>query len=363
MRIVAPLIVCLGLASCASVASSDAEPARPPAVFSGIIPPLLVETQVPSVAIGRVESGTPTWVGAWGVRSAGVPATADTLYNVASLTKPVSAETVLRAASRGLLALDEPLSSAWIDPDIADDARHRRLTAKLALTHRTGFPNWRYQTGDRLVFQNEPGTVGYSGEGFEYLARFVERRLDRPFDSLADELVFGPVGMTDTAYVRREDFAGRLAMPHDEAGRPLDLEGQGSVLASDNLHTTAGDYARLLASIARGEGLSAELARARQTVLADTRADECRNIPGAACPDQIGWGLGWTVLVFGDERILAHSGADRGEFSFAFIDLTTGEGAVILTNSGAGYKIMLPIMEQLTPSPRFLAYLRAKAGG
>ena len=77
----------------------------------------------------------------------GVPATTRTLYNVASLSKPIFAETIHRLAAAGRLSLDEPMSAYWVDPDVANDPRHERLTPRIALSHRTGFKNWRYQTG------------------------------------------------------------------------------------------------------------------------------------------------------------------------------------------------------------------------
>ena len=358
-----PGFVAIVLASCAPIGEHASSVPPPPQALATGIPALLAETRVPSVSVARLERGRIAWAGAWGLQGPGVAATPDTLYNIASLTKPISAETVLRAASAGRLTLDEPMSPYWVDPDIVGDPRHSRLTPRLALTHRTGFPNWRYETGNRLVFRNDPGTiVGYSGEGFEYLARFAERRTGTPFERLAEELVLQPAGMASTAFTRRDWFAGRVATPHDGEGRPLEPSIADTYFASDEVHTTASDYARFLAGVAAHQGLSEAVARDRERVQVSTREQLCAGARAATCPDEAGWGLGWDLAVFGEERVLWHTGGDRGEFTFAYVIPATGEGAVILTNSAVGYKVVLPFLERMRASPRFLGFLRAQAG-
>jgi hypothetical protein len=63
-----------------------------------------------------------------------------------------------------------------VDPDIAQDPWHKLLTPRLSLTHQTGFTNWRHHTENVLQIQWEPGTqTGYSGEGYDYVARFADK--------------------------------------------------------------------------------------------------------------------------------------------------------------------------------------------
>jgi len=139
---------------------------------------------VPSVAVAYIENGQLVWTAVYGTQSPGVPANEKTLYNIASLTKPISAEVILRLASEGLISLDEPIYPYWTDWDIADDSWNKLLTPRLCLSHQTGFPNWRGQSA--LTFQWQPGTkTGYSGEGFQYVARFAEKKMGRPFEQLA----------------------------------------------------------------------------------------------------------------------------------------------------------------------------------
>jgi CubicO group peptidase (beta-lactamase class C family) len=155
------------------------------------------------------------WTAVYGEQSPGVAAIGKTLYNMASLTKPVTAETVLRLASAGKFSLDESMSSFWLDPDIKDDPWSKLLTPRLCLSHQTGFANWRRMTGGVLKIRWQPGTqTGYSGEGYNYVGRFAEKKLAKPFDVLAQEIVFDPIGMKETSYTAKEWYAGRLAVPH-----------------------------------------------------------------------------------------------------------------------------------------------------
>lgn len=356
-RSLAFLVACALMAGCAHLAGPV-----PPALDRAV-PEMLAEARVKSVAVARIEGGHLAWSGAWGTSGPDRPASAATLYNIASLSKPITAETVVRAASAGGFSLDEPMYPYWVDPDVASDPRHRLLTPRMALTHRTGFANWRSDSGGRLVFRTEPGAeVHYSGEGFEYLARFVERRLATPFEQLAERLVFRPGGMSRTAYTRRPWFDSSLAVPYGEAGEALTPTVRDRFVASDDVYTTAADYGRFLAGVARGQGLTPAFAADRDRIQVSTRAASCAGAKAATCPDDMGWGLGWDVAVFGPDRVLWHTGADAGTFTFAYVIPRTGEGAVILTNSAGGYRVVLPVLERLGTHARFLAFLRAQAG-
>ena len=125
---------------------------------------MLADYEIASVGVALIEDGRVTLTKVYGEQAPGVPASNATLFNLASLTKPVTAEVILRLASSGALSLDEPMTKYWTDPDIATDPRREGLTARIALAHQTGFPNWRGE-GGRLAFRSDPGTAfGYSGE-------------------------------------------------------------------------------------------------------------------------------------------------------------------------------------------------------
>jgi len=327
------------------------------------VPALLAEKHVTSVSIAHIAQAHIDLTVAYGLQDKGVPATPASLYNIASLSKPLTAEVVMRLASGKRLSLDEPMYRYWVDPDIAGDERRKQLTPRLSLSHRTGFPNWRRETGKVLRFVRDPGgAFGYSGEGFEYLARFAEKKTATPFETLAQTLVFDPVGMHDTAYTRRPWFDGRIAIPTDAQGNALEPAIADHFIASDEVYSTPGDYAKFIVSLLRHEGVGDALAKDRARIQVSRKAEECKPEQHVACPDEIGFGLGWEVYRFGDETILMHTGMDEGVFTLAYVNLAHGNGTVLFTNSANGPQIVLPLLERIGEDRAFVAFLRRTAG-
>ena len=332
------------------------------ALLDAEIPALLADTQVPSVSIAHIERGRIVLTAAYGSQSPGVPATPATLYNIASMTKPISAEVVLRLASSGRVALDESMSAYWVDPDIAGDERHKRLTPRLSLSHQTGFPNWRRETGGVLSFRHAPGDAyGYSGEGFEYMARFAERKTGIAFETLAQTLIFDPAGMRDTAYTRRPWFSGRIAVPTTAEGKPLQPAIADTFFASDDVHATADDYARFLVGLMQGQGVSAAIADDRKRIQVSRKSEMCTAARRADCPRDVGFGLGWEVFAFDDETFLMHTGMDEGVFTFGYFSTRSKTATVIFTNSANGPRVVLPILDRLGKDRNFVRFLRRLA--
>ncbi|MGA2377295.1 MAG: serine hydrolase domain-containing protein [Candidatus Sulfotelmatobacter sp.] len=322
----------------------------------------LKESDVPSVAVAYIEDRKVAWTAVYGEQGPGVPATAKTLYNMASLTKPVTAETVLRLASAGKLSLNESMSPFWLDPDIKDDPRSKLLTPRLCLSHQTGFPNWRGKTGGVLKIQWDPGTqTGYSGEGFNYVGRFTEKKLGKRFDLLAQEMVFDPIGMNETSYTAKDWFAGRLAVPHGpKREKPVDDVAQ-AWNGADLLRTTIQDYANFVVSVMHDEGLTKEIATERATLTRDRMKPEdlkrvcsAAGVPGR-CVVTYGMGLGWEVETVNGEKILDHDGSDWGVKTFVMFVPSRGIGVVAFTNGENGEAVIKKVVEALYPNRLYVA--------
>lgn len=324
-------------------------------------PGWLRDFKIPALAVAYVHHGTLAWTRVYGERAAGTPATAGTLFNVASLTKPVFAEVVLRAVAAGKMRLDDPLDPYWVDPDVARDARHAKLTARLALSHRTGFANWRRESGDTLRFVREPGgTYGYSGEGFEYLRRALQTKLHGSLDGIAAPSMFAPFGMTASAFATHPWFAGRLASGLGPDGAWSAPTTSDSGNGADQFRTTIGDYGRLLARIASHRDLPAALAAQRDSIQADDpKSLEMCDPKVAVCPVRAGYGLGWSILEYADDRVLWHTGVDPAERAMVIRFPTTGDGAVLLTNGANGFDAIIEAGILLFGDRHFADYLKA----
>jgi CubicO group peptidase (beta-lactamase class C family) len=260
---------------------------------------LMKEHGIPAAGVGIIRNGELREV-----RVHGAPY--DTVFNVASLAKPVVALLTLKLVSQGKWDLDEPLAKYWTDPDVAGDPRAAKLTTRHVLSHQTGFPNWRWMDeSKKLTFHFDPGTKHqYSGEGFEYLRHALERKLEQPLDQLTKALLFEPLRMRDTRH---------------EGPEPN---------AADDLLTTVEDYGRFAAWVIDGAELPAPLF-----------ADMVK--PHAAFRPQAAMGLGWEVHANlpGGEYALIHSGADKGVAALVMLFPKSKEGLVVLTNGDKGYQL------------------------
>ena len=318
---------------------------------------LLQAHHVPSVAISVIRNRQIQWSAAYGLRAPDAPATDDTLYNIASMAKPISAEVALRLASQKRFTLDEPMYKDWTDPDMANDDRRKLLTPRVALTHRTGFPNWRYQTGNVLTFAFTPdSSYSYSGEGYEYLARFLEKRTGSSFEDLAQRLVLGQIGMQDTAYTQQPWFKDRVASPADAGGNFQTPVFARSAVASDLVYATSSDYAKFLIAVSNGAGVTTVLAKER-VVRSPGKTYKCAPTPDYKCP-VTGVGLGWEVISFDQEDILMHLGRDQGTFSIGYIDLKTGDGMVMLTNGDLGNRLLVRVLELSAADPKWIKFVK-----
>lgn len=353
-RMLLPTATILGLLS-----TAYAMPKAPTVAATDLdIPMLLKQNAVTSVSFATIRHGRIDRVAAYGEQSDGVPATVNSLYNIASLTKPLSAEVVLRLASKYKLSLDEPLYLTWTDPDIAADERRKQLTLRNVLSHRSGFPNWRNaKTG--LTFARNPGEAwGYSGEGYQYAARFIERKIGKSFEALAQQMLLDPLRLPDTSYTKQPWFEGRIAVPHDVNGKPLSPGYARTSNAADLAYTTPRNYAAFMIAVLNDSKLAPGIASERNRLQTDMKAVACAGAKATSCPPTIGFGLGWQILSFKDETLLMHTGKDEGVFAFAYLNRNSRDGAVILTNSDNGYKMVLPLLDRLGTSQAFLRFLR-----
>jgi CubicO group peptidase (beta-lactamase class C family) len=324
-----------------------------------------------AVGIAVIKGNEIMRTGTFGEQAPGVAATSATMFNVASLAKPITAEVAMRLVSAGKLSLDEIVADAWIDPDIANDPRHKKLTPRLLLSHQTGFPNWRFQNKDKkLAFNTEPGNgFTYSGEGYEYLRRFMEKKTGKSFEALVAETVFTPIDMNDASFSERSWMAHRYAMPMNRDGefKSPDLAKEGLPNAADNLFVTINDYAKFMLSIAKNDGLNPAMAAERICKQVEIPAPSaCQPSPDKlkviGCPDITEFGLGWITYRFGDRKILSNSGNDWGEFAIVYIEPATGNGMVIFVNGGNGVPVAMDAMALLDPDSLIAAFGRAQVG-
>ena len=290
----------------------------------------LKQNNVPTLGLGIIENGKLKQIKVFGEITKGVSAPYNTIFNVASLTKPVTAMVALKLVSLGKWDLDEPIYKYWTDPDVANDTRNKKLTTRLILSHQTGFPNWRWMNDTKkLNFQFEPGTkYQYSGEGLEYLRKALEKKFKKSLQQLADELIFQPLKMNDTRYIWDKNMdTTRLSLSYDKAGNTYDIVKNKTPNAADDLFTTIEDYGTFLVSVMNSDGL-------KQKVFNEMISPQVASSKGKH------FGLGFEIYNFDNgNTALSHGGADKGVQTIVFILPKTKQGLLIFTNVDDGYKV------------------------
>src|SRR5271163_598986 len=293
---------------------------------------LMKEGTVPGISMALIRDGKTYWVRTFGVRDAktGRPVVEDTIFEAASLSKPVFAYGVLKLVDQGKLDLDTPVSSYLPKPYVSDE-RVGKITARLVLSHRTGFPNWRGSDGLLPIYFSPGERFSYSGEGYIYLQRVVEQITGKPLNEYMTEAVFTPLGMTSSSYVWRPDFDALTATGYDSDGKPTELWKPKEAGAASTLNTTANDYALFVEAVLNGKGLKPATLHEMETpqIALDPECRICIKREPKQLSKNLFWGLGWGIQRTDQSDALWHWG-DNGVFKcFVMAEPKTKSGVVM----------------------------------
>ncbi|MFY9561486.1 MAG: serine hydrolase domain-containing protein [Terriglobales bacterium] len=291
-----------------------------------------------------------------------LPLTPDSVMSAASFSKAAFAYLVMQLVEEGTLDLDKPVYKYLPKPlpdydayrDLAGDPRYQKITAKMLLSHTSGFPNWRRFTEDgKLSINFEPGSrFAYSGEGIDLLQLVVETVAKKPLADLMRERVFQPLAMTRTSMVWEERFESDYANGYDEQERSLGPQKRKHADAAGSMQTTIGDFARFVQAVNEGKGLHKQtrermlsaqvqiLSKHEFPTFSTETTDENKKI---RLSYSLGWGLYWTPY----GRAFFKEGHDDGWRHYAVCFDRAGIGIVIMTNSSNGEGIYKELLETL----------------
>jgi CubicO group peptidase (beta-lactamase class C family) len=243
------------------------------------------------------------------------------------------------------------------------DARAKGITARQALSHSTGWRNWRNNNTQALTADFEPGSrFGYSGEGFYFVQRVVEKVTGKGILRLTRERVFDPIGMTSSSYLWSPEMESRRAEPHNRgvpgesfsarngkalreaaatAGKSMDdwthedAERFQAMANKDqpvlpnfllpnvagSLLTTGNDYGKFLRHVLNGDG----------------RAQLERMVaPQVRLNDALSWGLGVGLQSNAGRAQFWHWGDNSGTKNFVVGDPEQRSAMVVFTNGQQG---------------------------
>ncbi len=267
-----------------------------------------------------------------------IPVEKTTIFQAASLSKPITAYIALKLVDAGILHLDKPLLDYCEYTRLAGVIHADKITARHVLSHTSGLPNW---GGSPLKLYFIPGTAWrYSGEGYSFLSYVIEHLTKKPFHQLAEELVFGPLQMYASGFTWLPSFKKRLSDGHNELGEAFISWRPKKSNAAASLFTTASDYTRFMQALIYGNGLS----ETSRNLLLSIQSPARGNTTDKHSEAFIKWGLGIGLQQDTKKKAFWHWG-DNGVFRAFMMAYPSREiGLVYLTNSENGLSIVNDIL-------------------
>lgn len=296
------------------------------------------------------------------------PLRMDTVFYGASLSKAVSAVLMMKLVEEGVLDLDAPLvgyskqpvstftasrEKAWHEDltDLKDDALHKKITARMSLSHTAGFPNWRwFEPDQKLRVKFEPGSqYFYSGEGFTFLQVILEKRTGKPLEDWMKEKIFEPYGMATSSFTWQPRFEANYCHGHDEKGAVLEKDKDNAARAPSTLETTPEDYARFLHAVLNRKGLKESSWNEMFSPQIRLRSKNQFDDPFSTTTDnddiELSYGLGWGLLKTPYGWGAFKEGHGDGFEHYTIIFPETGMGVMLLSNSANGESAFKELLE------------------
>jgi CubicO group peptidase (beta-lactamase class C family) len=339
--------------------NTKADEQRVRSIIQSQLPELMRTLHVPGVSVVLVKEGAVQWSHHAGVKDmrTNEPVSSSTMFEACSMSKPVFALIVMRLAEARKIDLDKPLASYLDERFVSIDDLKNTVTARMVLSHTSGLPNWRtgYEEMDGpLPMYFRPGTrFSYSGEGFFYLQRVIERITGEPLDVTAEKLLARPLGLTHFSYAWSPRIDTLIAAGHDTSGMFRQKSRYEHPNSAYSLCVSAEQFAKVIGAMmnagttANGFITKASVDEMRKAqVGVAVREPVVR--PGRAKGLSVSWGLGWGIneTVSGD--ILYHSGANQSGFRcYSQIDLRKRSGIVIMTNGVNGSELWQRLIRQI----------------
>jgi CubicO group peptidase (beta-lactamase class C family) len=311
---------------------------------------LLKDGRVPGLSFAIIRAGKIVETQALGVRdsSTGSPVDGNTIFEAASLSKPVFAYAVLQLVDLGLLSLDTPLST-YVPNYVKDDPRAASITVRNVLSQSSGLPNWRSNANPLKTYFPPGERFSYSGEGFVWLQRVVEKITGQPLNEVMTRLVFDPLEMRQSSYIWRADFEADYASPHDARSAPGKKWRPAKATSASSLHTTAADYARFVQAVLSGARLNPGTAKQwlDPQVRLRQHCIECLAADAQDADQHVAWGLGWGLEP--DAGSFFHWGSNEGFKAFVAGSVADRSAVVVFTNGDNGMAIMPDVISHLMP--------------
>lgn len=316
---------------------------------------LMARFNVPGVSIAVIRDFDVHWAKGYGIADviSGAPVDTETMFQAASISKPVAAMGVLRAVQDGLFGLDDDINGilrSW-KLNAGEYTANGPVTPRMLMSHTSGLgdgfgfpgydPGTPIPTVHQIIEGREPSNVGplfmerppmsfmeYSGGGVTLMQQALSEARGRPFADLMHDDVLGPIGMENSTFQQPlpPDLDRNAARAHSREGQAFPARWNVyPELAAAGLWTTPTDLARFSIEVqrsARGES---------NRVLSRILVHEMLS------PVGIGdFAIGFMISRMGQGWYFSHSGSNRGFQSVLLAHKAKGYGLAIMTNADQG---------------------------
>lgn len=280
-----------------------------------------------------------------------LPVTDTTIFEAASMSKSLFSFFVMTYVEGGKLDLDKPLYEYLSFPDIAYDDRYKKITARMVLSHRSGFPNWREnEQAKKIKIKFEPGTdYLYSGEGYQYLAmvlKHIENTNWTGLEAAFQDKIAKPLGLKHTVFIQTPYTRKYKADPYDKHGKWIDWrndywnkKGDGVFGAAYSVHSEPVDFAKWMIAVMNKELLSEE------------SYDELLKSHSEIPEEDISYTLGFMKYPFPIVNTYGHGGKNSGFTCFYTLNTSKDWGFVLFTNSEYGQQLGMELFFYLLTGP------------
>ncbi|KTD05175.1 serine hydrolase domain-containing protein [Legionella feeleii] len=291
------------------------------------------------------------------------PVNTNTLFQAASLSKPVSAAIILDLVTQGKWDLDVPLADIadYGPAELRQDPYYRMLTTRMVIGQCSGLANYGQDGDNGKKFIAKPDTrFTYSGVALDFLKQIIEQKAGKSWEEIAQDF-FKKAGMKRSTFQRQlpDGSTPDVAKAHltdplsNDSLAPLPpLPNNGHGVLAGSMLTTAEDYLAFLQYCFKNNYLKSTLLTGALSTLPPTTSPET---------SQIQWGLGMGVYSSRDpEKTIAfHWGNNTGSISFCAMDMETGNCVVNFANSMNGptlfQRIAEPTVGDITPLFQWLS--------
>ena len=316
----------------------------------------MAQLHVPGVSVAAIHHGHIEWTEGYGVvRLKGPHVTTDTLFNAASMSKPLTAMAVMRLVQDGRIDLNADVNSylkSWKIPG-NQYTKDRQVTVRELLNHTSGIgmhngevddPDKALPTMLQMLNGERPSTAGpvrveavpgtryaYANGGYLILQLLVTEVTGKPFAQYMQEAILRPLGMIHSTFeAPLSPVSAALAATGYWEDGTTGISPAHFVkpnLGAGGLWTTAPDYARFVIELQK------EYAGRSHLILKQTTV-RMMMTPGLGPSDKVRWGLGLRVGGSSSNPFFEHGGS--GVYQSDMVGYPSGDGIVVLTNGGGG---------------------------